>query len=108
MADRERINVADVASLRRIPARDVGGGSRSGLFTPSLSQGVIDPILPAGPALLEVFENVLIDPQRNELLHTRKRGLLRRQFRNLCRCLLERGFGFGARIVERPRPSWWL
>src|ERR1019366_769022 len=85
-----------------------GGGIRSGLFSRSLSQGVIDPILPAGPTLLEVFENVLIDPQRNELLHTRKRGLLRRQFRNLCRCLLERGFGFGARIVERPRPSWWL
>src|SRR5450759_3446361 len=83
---------------------------RSGqaLFPGGLSQGVVDMILPAGPALLKMVENVLVDPQRNQLLHARKRSLLRRRFRHLGGCLLERGFGLGARIVERPRPSWWL
>src|SRR6202007_2964381 len=78
------------------------------LFPRGLSQGVIDAILPARSALLEVLEHVLIDPQRNQFLHARKRGLLRRQFGNFGGGLLERSFGFGARIVERPRPSWWL
>src|ERR1700687_5543284 len=61
-----------------------------GLFARRLSQGVIDAILPAGPALLEVLENVLIDPQRNHFLDARKCNLLRRQFGNLGRRLLER------------------
>jgi hypothetical protein len=33
-----------------------------GLFPCCLSQGVIDAILPARPALLEVFQHVLVDP----------------------------------------------
>jgi hypothetical protein len=78
------------------------------LFARRFSQRVIDAVLPTRTTRLEVFENVLIDPQRNQFLHTRKRDLFWRQFRNLRRCFLERCLGFGTRIVQRPRPPWWL
>jgi uncharacterized membrane protein len=57
--------------------------ARSKLFPGRLSKGVIDPVLPARPALLEVFENVLIDPQRDQFLDAGQCGFLRRQFRHL-------------------------
>jgi hypothetical protein len=38
------------------------------LFPSRLAQGFVDAVLPAGPALLEVFEHVLVDPQRDQFL----------------------------------------
>src|SRR5712664_3631728 len=75
------------------------------LFPCRLPQRLIDAILPAGPALLEVFENVLIDPQRNQFLHARKRGLFSRCLRHLGCGPLERSFGFGSGVVQSSRSS---
>ena len=70
-----------------------------GLFPYCLSQRIIDAILPAGSALLEVFENILVDPQRNQFLHTRKRGLARR-LRRLGRGPPERSFSLVLGVVR--------
>src|SRR5580704_16877400 len=78
------------------------------LFTRGLSQRVVDPILPAASALLEVFENILIDPQRDQLLHIRNRRLFRRRVRHLRGGPLERRFRFGARVVQGSRSSWLI
>src|SRR5580698_4062584 len=75
------------------------------LFARGLSQRVIDPILPAGPALLKVLEHVLIDAQRNQLLHIRNRRLFGRRLRHFGGGPLERSFRFGTRVVQGSRPS---
>jgi hypothetical protein len=48
---------------------------------------------------LEVFENILVNPQRNQFLYTRERGLFGRRLRHLGRGPLERSFSFGSGIV---------
>src|ERR1700733_10409436 len=47
------------------------------------AQGVVDAVLPARTALLEVLENILVDPQRNQFLHAGKSCFLRRSLRHL-------------------------
>ena len=43
------------------------------LLAGGFSQGVVDPVLPTRPALLEVLEDVTVDPQRDEFLRVRIR-----------------------------------
>ena len=57
-----------------------------------------------GPALLEVLQHVLVDPQRDQLLHAGQRGRLRRRLRDLGGGALERRLGLGARVVQGSRP----
>jgi len=52
-----------------------------------------------------MFQNILIDPQRNQLLDARKRGLFRRRLRHLGCGPLERRFSFGSGVVQGSRPS---
>ena len=40
-------------------------------FPGRFSQGLVDPLLPAGAAFLEEFENILVDAQGDELLRDR-------------------------------------
>jgi hypothetical protein len=77
----------------------------TGLFPCRLPQRIVDAILPARSALPEMFKDVLVEPQRNQLLHTRKRGLFGRRFRHLGRGPLERSFGFRSGVVQGPWSS---
>ncbi len=82
-----------------------GRGSRSlrHLFPRGLPQGFVDSILPAGATLLEVFEHVLVDPQRHRFLHARNRIRLRWAFGLLLRYFLERRLRFATSIVQGSR-----
>ena len=75
------------------------------LFARGLSQRLVDAVLPAGAALLEILQHVLVDAQRDQFPHAGKRGRLRRRFRHLGGGALERGLGLGARVVQGSRPS---
>ena len=57
-----------------------------------LSQRLIDPILPARSGFLKVIKNVPVNSQRDKLLGIRDSRTLRREFRWLRGCRLERRF----------------
>src|SRR2546428_8255887 len=57
-----------------------------------LSQRLIDPVLPARSGFLKVIKNVAVNSQRDKLLGIRDGRRLRREFRRLRGCRLERGF----------------
>jgi hypothetical protein len=65
----------------------------TGLLPGCLSQRFIDPILPARPGFLEVFKNVPINAQRDELFGIRESRCLRSRFRRLRCCCLKRSLG---------------
>ena len=91
---------ADVAAAARIPPSRPSalcrGGARAGrggdLLPNYLSQGLIDPILPARSGFLKVIKNVPVNSQRDKLLGIRDSRTLRREFRWLRGCRLERRF----------------
>jgi hypothetical protein len=58
-----------------------------------LAPSLIDPVLPAGPGFLKVFEHVLIYAQGDQLFHARESRLLGRWFHRLGRCGFECRFG---------------
>src|SRR5262249_30192101 len=78
---------------------------RERLFPGRLAQRVVDAVLPARPAPLEIFQHILVETQRDLLLHARHRVLLRRRFSDLGGGALEGGFRLGAGVVERARPA---
>src|SRR5439155_729127 len=80
--------------------------ARGDLFAGGLSQGLVDAVLPAGTALLEMFQHILIDAQRDQFPHAGKRGRLRWRFRHLGGGALERRLGVGTRVVQGSRPPW--
>jgi hypothetical protein len=57
-----------------------------------LSQRLIDPFLPTRPGFLEVIKNVPVNSQRDKLLGIWDGRTLRREFRGLRGCRLERRF----------------
>jgi hypothetical protein len=76
-------------------------------FAGRFSQGLVDPLLPAGAAFLEEFENILVDAQGDELL---REGDLRRRrhgFDGLPRHRFERGFRRILRAIAAVAFSWW-
>ena len=87
------------SALRKIKMR-----ARGDLFARGLSQRLVDAVLPAGAAFLEIFQHILIDAQRDQFPHAGKPGRLRRRFRHLGGGALERGLGLGARVVQGSRP----
>src|SRR5205823_4719607 len=66
--------------------------SRADLLSNYLSQRLIDPVLPARSGFLKVIKNVAVNSQRDKLLGIRDGRRLRREFRRLRGCRLERGF----------------
>ena len=66
---------------------------RADLLPNCLSQYVIDPVLPARSGFLEVIKNLPVDSQCDKLLGVRDSRTLRREFRGLRCCRLERRFG---------------
>jgi hypothetical protein len=71
-------------------SKALGAAVRSYLLPNYLSQRLIDPLLPARPGFLKVIENVPVNSQRDKLLGIRDRRTLRREFRGLRGCCLER------------------
>jgi hypothetical protein len=67
-------------------------GRRADLLPNYLSQCLIDAVLPARPGFLKVIKNVPVNPQRDKLLGIRDSRTLRREFRRLRGCRLERRF----------------
>ena len=65
---------------------------RADLLPNYLSQRLIDPVLPARSGFLKVIKNVPVNSQRDKLLGIRDSRTLRRQFRGLRGCRLERRF----------------
>jgi hypothetical protein len=65
---------------------------RTDLLPNYLSQRLIDAVLPAGPGFLKVIKNVPVNSQRDKLLGIRDSRTLRREFRRLRGCRLERRF----------------
>src|SRR5438094_7383879 len=65
---------------------------RADLLPNYLSQRLIDPVLPARSGFLKVIKNVPVNSQRDKLLGIRDSRTLRREFRRLRGCRLERGF----------------
>jgi peptidoglycan hydrolase-like protein with peptidoglycan-binding domain len=45
------------------------GGAKADLFASGFPQGFVDAVLPAGSALLKIFEHILVDAQRNQFFH---------------------------------------
>src|SRR4051812_48579904 len=76
-------------------AATAGGGGAAALFAGDFPEPVVDAVLPARPALLEVIQHVAVDAQRNLFLGAGHGGLRLRQdrFRRLGRCRLEHRFG---------------
>jgi len=62
------------------------------LLSNYLSQGFIDPVLPARAGVLKVVKNVPVNSQRDKLLGIRDSRTLRREFHGLRGCRLERRF----------------
>src|ERR1700740_3376368 len=90
----------NVAPPPRRATREFRSMSR---FAGRLAQRIVDAILPTGTLLLEVLQDVFVDPQRNHLLDAGKRRRLRGTLdRFRCRCL-ERGFRRLERIAAPPR-----
>ena len=79
-------------------------GASSGGEADGLAQGLIDPILPARPLLLEVREHVLVEAQRDQLARTWN-GSRRAHLGCLGRLRAEDGF---CRILGIERTSWLL
>jgi len=71
----------------------------SELFSGGFSQGLVDAVLPAWSALPKIFEDVLVDAQRNEFPDARKGRLPDWCFGHFRRGPLERRFRFGARVA---------
>ena len=65
---------------------------RADLLLNYLSQCIIDAVLPARPGFLKVIKNVPVNSQRDKLLGIRDSRTLRREFRRLRGCRLERRF----------------
>jgi hypothetical protein len=65
---------------------------RADLLPNYLSQCLIEAVLPTRPGLLKVIKNVPVNSQRDKLLGIRDSRTLRREFRRLRGCRLERGF----------------
>jgi len=63
------------------------------LFPGNFPQCFVDPILPAWPGFLEIFQHVAIDAQRHQFSGVRNRRCFWNRFQRLCRCLLEHRFG---------------
>src|SRR4051794_34765947 len=83
-----------------MPRQDFWRSTNSPLLARRLSQGIVDALLPARAAFLEVFENVLVDPQGHQLLDAGKRRFLWRRLRRLGGGFLERRLGLGAGVVQ--------
>src|SRR5262249_19693546 len=81
------------------------GFRAAALFPCRLAQGLVDAVLPARTALLEMFQHVLVDAQRHLLLDARHRVLRRRRLGDLGGDLLEGGFRLGAGVVQGARAS---
>src|SRR3954463_11897369 len=69
------------------------------LFARDLSQRGIDPVLPAGPAFLEIVEHIAVEPQRNLLFGTGDCRFRRRHLGGVFGRRLGSGFGRGPRIA---------
>src|SRR5690242_17142610 len=75
------------------------------IFPGGLAQSVVDTVLPAGAALPEKFQHILIDAQRHLFLHARNDVLLWRRGCDLGGNFLERRFRLAARVVPGARTS---
>ena len=71
----------------------------------SLSQGCIDPVLPAWAGLLEELQHILVEAQGDRLLHARNGRSLRRPFDRL-RCRLPEGRLRSLQWIVRTAPTW--
>src|SRR5262245_26630563 len=72
-------------------------------FPGGLAQGVVDAVLPAGAALLEVVEHVAVDAQGHRFLGVRDRRFLGGKLGRLGGHGLERRFGG---ITRAARAAW--
>src|SRR5262245_48326957 len=93
---RERSN--EMLGSRRAFSSD---GLPSQLLPGRLAQRLVDAVLPSRAALLEPFQHVLVDAQRDLLAHTGNGALLGWRFGRLDGCALERGFRLGTGVIQR-------